>query len=178
MRRTETRLSGEDPKSAGPCSAREVICTKSSSYEDIEMKLFNRILCPIDFGPNSLAALEVARQLAEQCKGALTLLYVVPQPMEVGQPILIEPIAGIDPDERLKALAANKLNGTIPYEIEVAMGDAASEIIDAVGRHHCDAVVMATHGRTGLKHLLLGSVAERVVRESAVPVLTVRPKVD
>jgi nucleotide-binding universal stress UspA family protein len=140
--------------------------------------LFSRILCPVDFSPNSVAALETARQMAVRSKGALILLYVVPQPIEVGQPILLEPIPGIDPAERLKALATSKLDGTVPYEIDVVMGDAASEIIDAVTRHHCDSVVMATHGRTGLKHLFLGSVAERVVRESAAPVLTIRPKVD
>jgi nucleotide-binding universal stress UspA family protein len=140
--------------------------------------LFSRILCPIDFSPNSVAALEIARQMGVRSKGALILLYVVPQPIEVGQPILLEPIPGMDPVEKLKTLAISKLNGTIPYEIDVVMGDAASEIIDAVGRHHCDAVVMATHGRTGLKHLFLGSVAERVVRESAAPVLTIRSNVE
>jgi nucleotide-binding universal stress UspA family protein len=142
------------------------------------MTMFNRILCPIDFSPNSLAALDVARRLAEQSKGTLTLLYVEPQPMEVGQPILLEPIAGIDPKKRLQAIAANKLDGTTAYEIEVVMGDAASEIVQGEARHQCDSVVMATHGHTGLQHLLLGSVAERVVRESAVPVLTVRPNAD
>src|ERR1022692_468095 len=140
--------------------------------------LFSRIMCPIDFSPNSVAALEIARQMGVRSKGALILLYVVPQPIEVGQPILLEPIPGMDPVEKLKTLAISKLNGTIPYEIDVVMGDAASEIIDAVGRHHCDAVVMATHGRTGLKHLFLGSVAERVVRESAAPVLTIRSNVE
>ncbi len=141
-------------------------------------KLFNKILCPIDFSPNSIAALEVARQLAVQSKGTVTLLHALLPPVEVGQPIVLEPMAGgVEVAQRLKALAADKLSDKIPSEIDVVVGNAASEIIEGAARHHCDSVVMATHGRTGLKHLILGSVAERVVRESAVPVLTVRPKV-
>lgn len=140
--------------------------------------LFSRILCPIDFSPNSAAALEIAGRMAERSKGAVTLLYALPPALEVGQPIIVEPMpgAGVEAEDRLKALAADKLNRSIPYDIDVVVGDAASEIIEGAVRHHCDSVVMATHGRTGLKHFFLGSVAERVVRESAVPVLTVRPE--
>jgi nucleotide-binding universal stress UspA family protein len=93
-------------------------------------------------------------------------------------PLPVGESAGIDPKERLQVIASNKLNGTTPYEIEVVMGDAAAEIVQGEARHQCDSVVMATHGHTGIKHLILGSVAERVVRESAVPVLTVRPNAD
>ena len=140
--------------------------------------LFNRVLCPIDFSSNSVAALETARQMAAQSKGAITLLYVLPPPIEVGQPVVIRPVpdAWAVADQHLKAVAADKLNGAIPYETDVVVGFVAPEIIEATRRHHCDSVVMATHGRTGLKHLILGSVAEHVVRESRVPVLTVRPE--
>ncbi len=61
-------------------------------------------------------------------------------------------------------------------ELFVANGNAAPEIINFAAGWKIDLVVMGTHGRTGLKHFLLGSVAERVVRESPVPVLTIHPE--
>ena len=142
---------------------------------------FRNILCPIDFSPNSLAAMDVARQWAQESDGTVTLLHVVPSSIKVGalMPVVLEPTVGrAEAEERLKELAKSRLNCTIPYETDVAVGDAASEILQGAVRHRSDSIVMATHGRIGLKHFFLGSVAERVVRESAVPVLTVRPKSD
>ena len=70
---------------------------------------------------------------------------------------------------------AGKTGGN-PHEIFVATGNAAPEILNLTAEQDIDLLVMGTHGRTGLKHFLLGSVAERVVRESPVPVLTIHPK--
>lgn len=137
---------------------------------------FRTVLCAIDFGPHTDLTLEAARRVAEDAAGKLVLFHVVPLPIEaVGQPLLVEPFSGAEQDarERMKHLA-DRLDLKIPYEIAVVTGEPAPEIIRAAGEHHADLVVMATHGRTGLSHFFLGSVAERVVRESPVPVLTVR----
>jgi nucleotide-binding universal stress UspA family protein len=90
-----------------------------------------------------------------------------------------------DPEKMIKALAgeantsmdrmveAAKSRGLI-FHREVRVGVDFREIIDYVAKHDIDLVVMATHGRTGLAHALLGSVAEKVVRKSPCPVLTIK----
>ena len=69
-----------------------------------------------------------------------------------------------------------KIKGKARYQVEVMMGDPGVEILQAAKRQGADLIVMATHGRKGLRHLVLGSVAEHVVREAPCPVLTVKPK--
>lgn len=138
------------------------------------MNPFRRVLCPLDLGPNSKQLLEFARKLVEQ-ETSLVLFHVVPIPIEaLGQPVFIEPLSGSEQSAReaLKKLAAE---ASVPNaEIAVLTGEPAAEIIRAASDHKCDLIAIATHGRTGLTHFLLGSVAERVVRESPVPVLSIR----
>jgi nucleotide-binding universal stress UspA family protein len=143
--------------------------------------LFKKILCPIDFSANSLAALDCAVSLARQNAAAICLLNVVPSPTGSTRipPIPLEPfpVAEQTARQRLEEIAKQRLEGKLHYQIATRNGDPATEIIDAVTALGADLVVMATHGRTGLGHLFIGSVAERVVRESPEPVLTVRPKI-
>jgi nucleotide-binding universal stress UspA family protein len=138
------------------------------------MNPFKRVLCPIDLGPNSQRLLEFARKLVDS-DAALVLFHVVPMPIEaVGQPIFIEPLSGSEHEAR-EALKKHAAEVSVTNaEIAVLTGEPAAEIIRAAADRKCDLIVIATHGRSGLTHFLLGSVAERVVRESLVPVLTVR----
>lgn len=140
--------------------------------------LFKRILCAIDFDPNSKLVIDMARRIAEQGGAKLTLFHVVPVPIQVvGQPIALEPFTAAETSAKmhLDRFADEHLGKTaVAYETVVTSGDPASEIVRAARELNPDLVVMATHGRTGLSHLILGSVAERVVRESSRPVLTVR----
>ncbi len=136
---------------------------------------FRRILCAVDFSPGTKMTVDMARQVAESSKGTVILLHVVPLPVEaIGQPLMVEPLTGAEEDarRRLNHLAAESL--THAYEILVVTGEPATTISQVANEQHADLIVMATHGRTGLKHFFLGSVAERVVRESPVPVMTVR----
>jgi len=75
---------------------------------------------------------------------------------------------------KLEMLARQKV-GKAGYEIEVMVGDPGIEILQLAKRLRADLIVMATHGRKGFRHIVLGSVAEAVVREAPCPVLTVRP---
>lgn len=138
--------------------------------------MFRRILCPVDFDPNSFHALDVASKLARQNDGTLYLLQVVPLPVAaIGQPLMIEPIEGAQRETRirLERLVGDRLKpGT--DQIVVVSGDPAGEIVRVAGEIKADVIVMGTHGRTGLSHLILGSVAEQVVREAPCPVLTTR----
>jgi nucleotide-binding universal stress UspA family protein len=142
--------------------------------------IFSRILCPIDFERDSMDALELACQIAKQNSTTVYLLSVIAEPLIPAPqlpPIPIQLNARFESEcrDRLKTIAREKLAG-VRNEVFIASGNAAPEILRLAAEQKIDLIVMGTHGRTGLKHFLLGSVAERVVRESPVPVLTIHPK--
>ncbi len=142
--------------------------------------LFSKILCPIDFERDSMDALELAYQIAKQNSATVYLLTVIgipPAGATALPPVPIFPDAEFEAESlrRLEAIAQEKLAGIL-HEVFVASGNAAPEILNLAGEQKVDLIVMGTHGRTGVKHFFLGSVAERVVRESRVPVLTIHPK--
>jgi len=125
-------------------------------------------------------ALELACRLAKQNSATVYLLTVIGAPPAAATalpPVALNPNPEFEAGclRRLEAIAREKLAG-VPHEIFVATGNAAPEILNLTAEQDIDLLVMGTHGRTGLKHFLLGSVAERVVRESPVPVLTIHPK--
>jgi universal stress protein A len=138
--------------------------------------MFNRILCPIDFDGNSLEALRMARGIAEQNKARLYVLHVVPpgDPMVVSARLFAEQSENHARAELLR-ISKTELLG-VNHETLLRFGHPAKEIIAGEAATNAELVVMATHGRTGVAHLILGSVAEKVVRESSCPVLTVRMK--
>jgi len=139
------------------------------------MPQFKKILCPVDFDQNSLLALRVATELAEERKAILYLLHVVAIPPGPEVAISFGKIeAGVR--TRLERLARQRVNGKARYEVDVMIGDPGVEVLQAAHRLGTNLIVMATHGRRGLRRLVLGSVAEHVVREASCPVLTVSPK--
>jgi nucleotide-binding universal stress UspA family protein len=75
---------------------------------------------------------------------------------------------------RLQKIVEERLHGKVDYEFVVRSGSAADEVLNAAREFGSDLIVIPTHGRVGLKRLVLGSVAECVIRESSIPVLTVR----
>jgi nucleotide-binding universal stress UspA family protein len=144
------------------------------------IQLFRRILCPIDFSEHSLAALNVALKVALQNDAKLYLLNVVPLPAgEAGfQPVPMDPYPhiGKERQEELAKLGHELLPAAVRYETLVVSGDPAEQVLSTARTLDADLIVMGTHGRKGFSHLVLGSVAERVVRESQTPVLTAHSK--
>ena len=137
---------------------------------------FKKILSPVDFGENSLAALDVAANLARQAAATVVVLHVVTlvmSPGEVPAEIEIYREQEAEAKEKLKDIVANRLKG-IDHQIVIRIGDPAKVIVQAAETLAADVVVMATHGRTGISRMLMGSVTERVLRDSPCPVLTVR----
>jgi universal stress protein A len=131
---------------------------------------FSKILCPVDFDQSSLAAVRVAADLAWERNANLHLLHVLDrEAFSFGK---IESAART----KLERISRQKLKAGTRYELLVMIGDPAVEVLQAATRLGIDLIVMATHGRKGLRRLVLGSVAERVVREAQCPVLTVKPK--
>ena len=134
--------------------------------------LFRHVLVPHDFSPQATVALKTAAQLAKAHRGKLTVLHVlVPFYMPADVPFGM-PAVG-EQRQVLQRLVTKVLGaGGPPVTVRVDIGDASQRIIDAARR--ADSIVMATSGRTGVAHFLIGSVAERVVRHATVPVLTLR----
>ncbi len=145
---------------------------------------WKRICCPIDFSDASRAAMEVAADLARRFGADLVLLHAYPIPgytfpdgSVVASPKMMQDLA----DQAQKHLEewradAERLVGAARVTAEKAVGEPAAEILEAAKDARADLIVMGTHGRTGLEHALMGSIAERVVRRAHCPVLTVRPQ--
>lgn len=134
---------------------------------------FKKILCPIDFDENSLTALEMGKQIARQNATRLGILHIV-RPSDV---LAMSSPAAARAEEARAVEQLNKLEeriGDLPHEIMVRYGNPADEILKAESEFDAGLVVVATHGRTGVSHFFLGNVAERVVRESICPVMTMR----
>jgi universal stress protein A len=139
------------------------------------MVRFSNILCPVDFDQNSLTAVPVAAEIAREHKAALYLLHVVHLDL-APEPAWSSGEAKTSAESKLERIGHQKLKVGTPYEILVMTGDPAVEVLQMATKLGIDLIVMATHGRQGIRRLFLGSVAERVVREARCPVLTVKPK--
>ena len=139
-----------------------------------------KILVPVDFSEFSVKALRYAVRFAEQFGALLVLVHVV-EPVHYPESVIIPPAMEQANQERLKLarsalaeFARKRVPATITVEAFTRLGQPFSEITAASAELNVDLIVIATHGHTGLKHLLLGSTAERVVRLAPCPVLTVR----
>ncbi|HEY1549026.1 MAG TPA: universal stress protein [Kofleriaceae bacterium] len=141
---------------------------------------FKHVLCPVDFSASSRQALDAAVDLAISNDAPLTLLHVFRPPLSDGPAAQIsgEAIqAMVDGDDQLMAVwTANATKAGVKHvHSTIVTGVPWDEVVQLVDRDRSiDLVVMGTHGRTGLAHALLGSVAERVVRHARCTVLIVR----
>ncbi len=144
------------------------------------MITFKKILCPIDYSDCSAKALRYAAGLALRDSARLYLMHVIDKRIyDYGGPIYeVRP----SPDEKTIAHLKEKLAESVPKEIVgdidvetiITVGIPAQEIVNAADDNEVDVIVMGTHGRTGITHVVMGSVAENVVRKAICPVLTVR----
>ena len=147
------------------------------------MVALKRVLCPVDLSELSIRALAYAGSIAEWYLSELTVLHVVPtfEPMEVRAGALFDPVQFVYPmtaeqiEERLRD--AVRAAGVTLDRARVAAraGEPTDVILNEVRATEADVVVMATHGRRGWDRLMLGSVAEKVLRSARWPVLTVPP---
>ncbi|HUN92278.1 MAG TPA: universal stress protein [Burkholderiaceae bacterium] len=147
--------------------------------------MYQRILVPIDGSAPAKLALDEAIKLARSTKGRVLLLHVAQIPvgldfgagMAAGSDVVFQALAEAGKDALKNAQQAAEAAG-VPVETRLAgpeIGAIAPSIVEAAEDWKADLLVMGTHGRRGLDHLMLGSVAERVLRTTPVPVLMVRP---
>jgi universal stress protein A len=146
------------------------------------MVTIRKILFPTDFSEASEAAWPYAASLAEQLGAEVILLHVVPEPAPrvhfvAGFPCGRSTNGGASEFDRLGVDAMSKAAGSkVSLTPKVREGLASWEIVEEAREVGADMIVMGTHGRAGLAHLLRGSVAEVVVREAPCPVITVRQR--
>jgi nucleotide-binding universal stress UspA family protein len=140
----------------------------------------NTILVPSDFSECSDEAVRYGLELARRFDARLHLLHVVQDP--VTQPYAVDgfSVPLFEAVEDWRAQAEARLRAAVPENdrprVTVAsiVATPFAEILDYAAAHNVDLIVMGTHGRGGVSHMLLGSIAERIVRRAPCPVLTVR----
>jgi universal stress protein A len=139
------------------------------------------ILCPTDFSDPSLAAVKAAWELADHFGAEICLMYVVPTiPLPTSDPAYdfelpeYEKILHDDAVRKLRDLREAEMKPGVSARTIVGHGQAADEIVIIAEREKVDLIVIATHGSTGLRHFVFGSVAEKVVRLAPCAVLVVR----
>jgi nucleotide-binding universal stress UspA family protein len=145
------------------------------------MTSFQNVLVPTDFSPHADEAIRIAADLARRYGSSMTLVYVyepvaqaLPNEHVLRSPLQMQELFGLF-EQRLADAKGQALEAGAPkVESRLLVGPAAPEIVELAGQGGFDLIVMGTRGRTGLNRLLVGSVAERVVRTAPCPVLTVR----
>ena len=146
----------------------------------------SRILVPVDFSAHSEHALQYATALAGRLGASLHLLHVVEDPaasVAWNAEGVLPDLTGLrnallaDAEQRLLACRSDAERAQVPVVTTARTGLVADAVVEYAKALGIDLVVMGTHGRTGMAHLLMGSVAEQVLRHAPCPVLTVRANV-
>jgi nucleotide-binding universal stress UspA family protein len=140
--------------------------------------IIKNILHPTDFSPGAGAAFEAACSLAERYGASILVLHVAVPPI-AGQSGLLPPPQGdwAALEERLAQIQPENKTVRVIHRMELGM--PAAEIVRLAGETHPELIVMGTHGRTGFRRLMMGSVAEEVVRKAPCSVLAVKsPEAD
>jgi nucleotide-binding universal stress UspA family protein len=145
------------------------------------MTQFSTILFATDFSENSEHAFEYAHSLADKFASRLVLIHVINEPVDLRGFYVphisfenLEKEIAESAEKMMEKFCAEKMKGFTNYEKVVISGVPHEEIVNKATESGAELIVLGTHGRKGLDHLLFGSTAERVVRNASCPVLTVR----
>lgn len=144
--------------------------------------MFKKILCPVDFSQFTQEVINYALDLAKKYGAELHLMHVVPN-MTYFTPyesfLTPENLVAIEKniqDEVERDFAKLHKGNGVPTKTVIRTGVPFVEIIDYAKSESIDLIVMGTHGRSAIENILIGNVAEKVVRKSPCPVMTIRPK--
>ena len=141
-------------------------------------------LVPLDFSPYSTQALDYAMALAHTLHARLTLLHVMQSlaigsgDMDMALPYAFMQELDVELTRRLESYLARVTAAGLNGEMALSYGSPYHEIVETAKARQVDLIIMGTHGRTGLRHVLLGSVAEKVVQLASCPVLVMRQPAD
>lgn len=145
------------------------------------MVAFKQIIAPIDFSEHSLRGLDYAVEIADKFSSQLKIVYVI-EPLLQAADIAwgtvdfdkLNEAHKESAEKQLDTLVAERIPKRIPAEAVIVFGKPFVEIVQLARADNADLIVMATHGRGAISHILLGSTAEKVVRKAPCPVLTVK----
>jgi nucleotide-binding universal stress UspA family protein len=149
--------------------------------------MFRRIMVPVDYSENARASLKFAAALAQSVGASIDVVHVWDKPTYVSDAVMVKRpgqehsslLALIQENaehDMNQFLASVELPPGVNVGHRLCSGDTVSTLIAEVQKGEHDLLVLGTHGRTGLAHMLLGSVTEKLIRMSPVPVLTVPPR--
>jgi universal stress protein A len=148
---------------------------------------FKKILCSTDFSEPSYAGLDAACDLARSYSGQLVLVHVVEPIPTAAVPIgdhsgfnvaVHQRVLKENAEQSIREVVEKRVPRGLAVKTVIAEGDAATQIVRVASAEEVDLIVIATHGRTGWRHVVYGSVAERVVRLATPAVLSIRtPKI-
>ena len=144
------------------------------------------ILFPLDLTENSSKILPYVLSVSEKYDSTIYLLHVVPDLQKWAKEYIshTSPYASLDmfkkealegAEKAMDRVCEEQLQSCPNFQRRVVSGDPATEILKTIETEDIDMVIMGTHGRKGLEHIILGSVAENVVKKSPVPVMTINP---
>jgi nucleotide-binding universal stress UspA family protein len=138
-----------------------------------------RILCPTDFSEAAVQAFSNAVEIAIHNEAEIYLVHVLPALLTDGGASTVmvslpEYERLLQPKQRMEEMARPLLAKGLKVETLITRGDPASEIVKIAKQKAVDLIVIATHGKTGWRHLAFGSVAEKIVRTASCPVLSIR----
>jgi len=163
-----------------PCPVLVVRGSDSKKKPARQLATFRKILVPVDFSDCSMKGLEYAKKLAREFRAKLILLHSIALQYYVASdeyarydlPLLLEQIDEAAKQQMRDLVQQTNWNG-VEVETSIEIGHAGQEICAEATQHNAGLIAISTHGRTGFKHVLLGSTAEYVVRHASCPVLVV-----
>jgi len=156
--------------------ARLAHCPVLTVHEEVSApRPLRKLLVPSDFSDPAAGALALARELVEP-GGSITVLHAIQPVLAPGDPSvpLADPQSEAWARAEFEQLAAGAPGARLEFDLRYSNPDTG--VLDAAAQHAVDAIVMGSRGRSGLAHVLLGSVAERVIRRAPVPVFTTKPR--
>lgn len=136
------------------------------------MPEFKKILCPVDLSDNSLAVIDLATAIAKKSDAKLVFLFVAPQWLPEEAMYGAEYIRATVEEDKKLFQELRPSDDSVAFEHEFVHGNPSPEIVNAA--KSCDLVVMSTHGRSGILRMLMGSVAQYVMRHATCPVVSYR----
>lgn len=137
-----------------------------------------KILFPTDFSRASQEALTYATALARDARATLLIVHVEDPLVVASEGMFLPPPTVPNPEVKKMLMKVVPADKQVPYEHLMLLGTPAGKILSVAEEQNVDLIVMGTHGRTGFGRLLMGSVAEAVVRRAACPVLIVKARHD
>jgi nucleotide-binding universal stress UspA family protein len=159
-----------------------LLAVKIAPEQGVKYMHLKTIVVPYDFSQYAEYAFTWAFGLAETCRANIVLVHAVPLLAHLSYPfgVTLSDVPRLDAEleaeakQRLEEVAGQRRTAGVRVAVCILRGNPTSEICQAATQEHADLIVMGSHGRTGLAHVLLGSVAENVVRLAPCPVLVVR----